>query len=295
MFAILGGHIMAQELKGKAVADQIRTQVSAEVKAWKARGIAPKMVTLIVEGDPASLYYAEAKGRAAEKLGILYELRTFPSDVEESVLLAAIEELNEDTGVHGIMLELPLPKHISTARITAAIAPFKDVDGLTPANKLATVTGGKGLYPATPQACIALLKHYGHTLSGKHVALVGRGETVGLPLIHLLLRENATVTVCHSRTPDLSVHLKQADIAFVAVGRAGLITKEMVHDALLIIDAGINETADGSIVGDVAPEVGAVVAALSPTPGGVGTVTTAQLFANLMQAITLQLQPEEVR
>ncbi|MGZ4123147.1 MAG: bifunctional 5,10-methylenetetrahydrofolate dehydrogenase/5,10-methenyltetrahydrofolate cyclohydrolase [Tumebacillaceae bacterium] len=286
---------MTQEFKGKAVADLIRAQVTTDVEAWKQRGTEPKMATLIVEGDPASLYYAEAKGRAAEKLGIEYELHKFPADISEAFLISIIERLNNAADVHGIMLELPLPKHIDTKRVCAAIAPEKDVDGLTPFNRLATVTGEPGLYPATPQACIALLKHYGHTLAGKHVALVGRGETVGLPLIHLLLRENATVTVCHSRTPDLSVHLKQADIAFVAVGRAGLITPEMVHDHLLVIDAGINETADGSIVGDVAPEVLNHCAGLSPTPGGVGSVTTAQLFANLMLAMNLQLQPEEVK
>ena len=285
----------SQELKGKAVADLIREGVQADVQAWKARGVEPRMTTLIVEGDPASLYYAEMKGRAADKLGIDYELHKFPASVTEDFLLGIIERLNQDKSVHGIMLELPLPKHINTKRVTAAIAPEKDVDGLTPQNLLATVTGQRGLYPATPQACIRLLKHYGYELAGKHVALVGRGETVGLPLIHLLLRENATVTVCHSRTPDLSVHLKQADIAFVAVGRAGLITPEMVHENLVIIDAGINEIEGGQIVGDAAPEVENHAAALSPTPGGVGSVTTAQIFANMMLAMNIQLGTEEGR
>ena len=284
-----------QELKGKAVADLIREGVQADVQAWKTQGVEPRMATLIVEGDPASLYYAEMKGRAADKLGIDYELHKLPASVTEDFLLGIIERLNQDKSVHGIMLELPLPKHINTKRVTAAIAPEKDVDGLTPQNLLATVTGKQGLYPATPQACIRLLKHYGYELAGKHVALVGRGETVGLPLIHLLLRENATVTVCHSRTPDLSVHLKQADIAFVAVGRAGLITPEMVHENLVIIDAGINEIEGGQIVGDVAPAAAEHAAALSPTPGGVGSVTTAQIFANLMQAMNIQLGTQEGR
>jgi methylenetetrahydrofolate dehydrogenase (NADP+)/methenyltetrahydrofolate cyclohydrolase len=284
---------MTMELRGKAVADVIRAGVTAEVEAWKAKGQEPRMATLIVEGDPASLYYAEAKGRAAEKLGIGYELHKFPADISESFLLGVIDRLNKDPQVHGIMLELPLPKHISTPRITAAIAPEKDVDGLNPQNLLATVKGETGLYPATPQACIALLKHYGYELQGRHVVLVGRGETVGLPLIHLLLRENATLTVCHSRTPDLSVHLKQADIAFVAVGRAGLIKPEMVHPNLVLIDAGINETADGNIVGDVDAAVLEHCAGLSPTPGGVGTVTTTMLFANLMQAMNIQFAAKE--
>jgi len=285
---------MVQSLKGKALADNIREQVAGEVEGWKAQGIEPRMATLIVEGDPASLYYAETKGRAADKLGIDYELHKFPAQVTEALLLDVIRRLNDDPQVHGIMLELPLPKHISTATVTAAIHPLKDVDGLTPFNKLATVTGQPGLYPATPQACIALAKHYGHELAGKHVVLVGRGETVGLPLIHLLLREQATVTVCHSRTPDLAVHLKQADLAFVAVGRAGLVTPEMVHEQLIVIDAGINETADGTITGDVHPAVAEVAAAVSPVPGGVGSVTTAQLFVNLMQAMRLQRNGERV-
>ncbi|ASS76228.1 bifunctional 5,10-methylene-tetrahydrofolate dehydrogenase/5,10-methylene-tetrahydrofolate cyclohydrolase [Tumebacillus algifaecis] len=279
---------MAQAFKGKPVADVIREQVGQDVEAWKTKGHAPKMAVLLVEGDPASFHYAQAKGKAAEKLGIDYELHTFPPDVTEAELLATIGQLNDDRTVHGIMLELPLPKHIDTKKATAAIAPFKDVDGLTPHNLLATVNGSAGLYPATPQACIALLKHYGHTLAGKHVVLVGRGETVGLPLIHLLLRENATVTVCHSRTPDIGAHIRQADIAFVAVGRKNLVTPDMVHPNLLLIDAGINETEDGGIVGDVAPEVIDHVAGMSPTPGGVGSVTTALLFSNLMQAMALQ-------
>ncbi|HEU4964902.1 MAG TPA: bifunctional 5,10-methylenetetrahydrofolate dehydrogenase/5,10-methenyltetrahydrofolate cyclohydrolase [Bacilli bacterium] len=282
---------MTQAFKGKPVADEIRTEVKTAVESWKSRGHSPKMATLIVEGDPASMYYAQAKGKAAEKLGIEYELHQFPSTLSEAELIREIERLNADDDVHGIMLELPLPKSMDTKKVTAAIAAHKDVDGLTPANKLATVTGEPGLYPATPQACIRLLKHYGYELAGKHVALIGRGETVGLPLVHLLLRENATVTVCHSRTPDLSVHLKQADIAFVAVGRANLITSEMVHPGLLVIDAGINETEEGSITGDVAPDVIDHVTGMSPTPGGVGSVTTALLFANLMLAMRLQ-QPQ---
>lgn len=286
---------MTLELKGKPVADQIREEVLREVEAWKARGIVPKLCTLIVEGDPASLYYAEAKGRAAEKLGIEYELHKFPATVSEGLLLDVIGRLNRDPEVHGIMLELPLPAHLHAPKIAEAILPQKDIDGLHPDNLLAAIKETTGLYPATPKACIALLTHYGHTVKGKHVVMVGRGATVGLPLMHLLLGAGATVTVCTSKTPDLSVHLKQADIAFVAVGRAGLIQPEMVHEGLILIDAGINETADGKIVGDVSADCLASSAGLSPTPGGVGTVTTAMLFRNMMDAMDLQIPVKEAR
>jgi methylenetetrahydrofolate dehydrogenase (NADP+)/methenyltetrahydrofolate cyclohydrolase len=282
-------------MKGKEPADLIRHDVLASVEAWKAQGREPRMATILVEGDPASLYYAEAKGRAAEKLGIEYELHKFPADVSEAFLLNVLDKLNRDNDVHGIMLELPLPKHLSKERVIAAINPLKDVDGLTASNLLATINGTPGLYPATPLACLAVAKHYGYSVFGKHVVLIGVGETVGKPLLHLLLREKATVTVCNSKTPDLSVHLKRADYAFVATGRRNLVTAEMVHENLVIIDAGINETEDGSIVGDVAPDVIDHVAAMTPTPGGVGTVTTAQLFANLMTAMQLQQSSQEVR
>ena len=283
----------AMPLKGKPVADGIKSRVVEKVNSWRSKGVEPRIDTILVAGDPASAYYADSKAKAAAKLNIAFHLHEFSESVTEDALLSTIRELNEDPAVHGIMLELPLPSHVSTSALSAALSPYKDVDGLSPANRLAVVTGGPGLYPATPLACIQLAKHYGYELSGKNVVLVGRGKTVGLPLMHLLLRENATVTVCHSRTPDIGSHLRRADLAFVAVGRAGLVTVGMVHPNLVVIDAGMNETQSGKMVGDVAPDVANGVAAMSPTPGGVGTVTTAQLFANLMHAIELQKREHE--
>lgn len=205
-------------------------------------------------------------------------------------MLELVAQLNSDSSVHGIMLELPLPEQISAAKIERVISPLKDVDGVTPQNKLATVTGEAGLYPATPQACIKLLKHYGYSLEGKNVTLVGRGQTVGLPLFHMLQRENATVTVCHSRTPDIAAHLSHAELAFVAVGRAEVVNKQMLHADLVVVDAGINETEDGKMVGDVAVDVAEHVQAISPVPGGVGTLTTAILYENLLKAVEIQLR-----
>jgi methylenetetrahydrofolate dehydrogenase (NADP+) / methenyltetrahydrofolate cyclohydrolase len=279
---------MAVELRGKAVADELSQQILEEVRMYKRHGILPKMATLIVDGDPASLIYAKRKQRMAEKLGIAYDLIQFPASVSEQELIGTIERLNQDATVHGIMLELPLPRHITTDRVIATVSPQKDVDGLTPFNRTVTMDKRDSLYPATPLACVRLLKHYGYELSGKHVVLVGCGKTVGLPLMHLLIQENATVTACHAGTIDLKRHIMRADIVFVAVGKRNLITPDMVHPNLLIIDAGINETPDKKIVGDVSPEVMEYVKAMSPTPGGVGAVTTVQLFANLMTAMKLQ-------
>lgn len=285
---------MALLLKAKEAAEQVYSEINAKVNELGMQGIRPHLATIIVEGDPASAYYAEAKRKIAQRLGISFRLHAFQADVEETEIIALIRELNEDTAVHGIMLELPLPQHISARRVEREIHPVKDIDGVTPSSKLATLTGEAGLYPATPQACIYLLKHYGFALEGKNVTLVGRGQTVGLPLFHLLQREQATVTVCHSRTPDIASHLSHADIAFLAIGRPNQITSDMVHDRLIVVDAGINETKDGRITGDGAADLADHIAAVSPVPGGVGTLTTAILFQNLMKAIRMQLN-EEVR
>jgi len=277
-------------MKAREAADQIYDSIRTSVEKMKRKGLQPHIATILVEGDLASAYYAQAKKKIAEKLGITFQLHAFQADVTEMEILQRITQLNDDSSVHGIMLELPLPKHISTINIEKAISPIKDVDGVTPSNKLATVTGDIGLYPATPQACIKLLKHYGFSLEGKNVTLVGRGQTVGLPLFHMLQRENATVTVCHSRTPDIALHLGHAEIAFVAVGRHDVITQDMVHLNLAIIDAGINEIEGGKIAGDVSANVSSYVAAISPVPGGVGTLTTAILYENLLKAIDFQLK-----
>jgi methylenetetrahydrofolate dehydrogenase (NADP+)/methenyltetrahydrofolate cyclohydrolase len=286
---------MGISLTAKQAAEQVKEDVRREAERWEQAGITPTMAVLLVEGDPASAYYAETKRRIAFKLGVRFELSVLSQEqaADERRLIETIEAWNADERIHGIMLELPLPAHLSTAAVTLAIDPRKDVDGVAPANKLAVMTGEPGLYPATPQACIRLLQHYGYTLAGKHVVLVGRGQTVGLPLFHMLQREQATVTVCHSRTVDLKRHVQQADIVIAAVGREGLLARDMFRSDCVIIDAGINERADGSIAGDVAPDALEAVAALSPVPGGVGTLTTAMLFANVMAAVRLQQQTRQ--
>lgn len=277
-------------LGAKLAAEQARAETAREAAALRAEGVVPKVAVLLVEGDPASAYYAEAKRKLAGKLGIEFELVTAPQQAPEERLIEIVQAWSRDPSVHGIMLELPLPKHVCAANVTAAIDPLKDVDGVTPANRLAVLSGEPGLYPATPQSCIRLLHAYGYSPEGKHVALVGRGQTVGMPLFHMLQREQATVTVCHSRTADLKRHVLNADIVVAAVGRPGLLTKDMFHASSVVIDAGINELPGGGIAGDVAPDAIETAAAVSPVPGGVGTLTTSLLFENVMRAIRLQRQ-----
>lgn len=280
---------MTMLMKAKEVAEQLYNEVQAKVEDLKLKGVQPQIATVLVEGDPASAYYAQAKQKIAKKLGVVFSLYSLPTDVTEEKVIQLIKQLNQDASVHGIMLELPLPGHLSTRKIENTILPMKDIDGVTASNKLATMTGDVGIYPATPQACIKLLKHYGIKLTGKNVTLIGRGQTVGLPLFHMLQRENATVTLCHSRTPDIASHLTHAEICFVAVGRANMVTSDMVHEKLAIIDAGINEIEGGKIVGDVSVDVYTKVEAISPVPGGVGTLTTAILYENLLKAIDIQM------
>lgn len=275
-------------LAAKHEAERIRTETARAAAAYREEGIVPKMAVLLVEGDPASAYYAEAKRKLAGRLGISYELAVLPPDTKQEQLEAIVREWSRDPDIHGILLELPLPSGLSATAVAAEIAPYKDIDGISPAGKAALLSGESALYPATPQACIRLLRAHGYELAGKHAVIVGRGQTVGLPLFHLLQREQATVTVCHSRTADLARHVRQADIVFAASGRPGLITASMLTSASVVIDAGICELANGSVVGDVAADALTVAAAVSPVPGGVGTLTTAMLFANLMNAIRLQ-------
>ncbi|MCL6594334.1 MAG: bifunctional 5,10-methylenetetrahydrofolate dehydrogenase/5,10-methenyltetrahydrofolate cyclohydrolase [Alicyclobacillus sp.] len=283
---------MGLQMRGKPVADALSARVRAEVEQWQARGVQPKLAVVCVEGDAASLCYARAKARTAARLGIELALHALPGTTTTRQVVSEIERLNQDPQVHGILVELPLPKHIEEAAVVEAIAPWKDVDGLTQANQWANLSGFPGLYPVTPQACVALLHHYGYPVAGQNVVLVGCGRTVGRPLLHLLLRENATVTVCHAGTRDVAAHLRQADLALVAVGKAHFIQPDWVHPGLVVVDAGINELPDGSITGDVSPAAAMRVAACTPTPGGVGPVTSVQVFVNLMQAVAGQAHSE---
>ena len=279
---------MAQLLDGKAVAKVLKEEIREEISQWKEKGVQPKLAVILVGDDPASVVYARSKQKVSENLGMAFELFVMPGNSTEADVLARIDALNNDDQVHGIMIELPLPKGISKEKVMAAVRPDKDVDGVHPINRGYILSGEEGLFPATPQSCIELLLRSGVEISGKHVVIVGRGETVGKPLVFLILKHNATVTICHSKTPDLGAFTRQADILIAAVGRAKLIKKEMVKPGAIVVDAGINETPDG-ICGDVDFEaVQEIADRISPVPGGVGSLTTALIMRNVLKGIVLQ-------
>lgn len=279
---------MAQLLDGKAIGKVLREEVKQEVSVLKEKGINPKLDVILVGDDPASVVYAKSKQKACENQGISYELHVFPEDSTEDSVVELIESLNSNPDVHGIMVELPLPKHMSKERIMSSVRPDKDVDGVHPINRGYILSGEEGLFPATPISCIELMLRSGVEISGKHVVIVGRGETVGKPLVFLILKHNATVTICHSRTPDLGYHTRQADIVIAAVGKAKLVTKDMVKPGAIVVDAGINEI-EGGICGDVDfDEVKEVASLISPVPGGVGSLTTALIMKNVLKGIELQ-------
>ncbi|AGA69848.1 5,10-methylene-tetrahydrofolate dehydrogenase/methenyl tetrahydrofolate cyclohydrolase [Desulfitobacterium dichloroeliminans LMG P-21439] len=279
---------MAQLLDGKEISKVLKEEIREEVKGWKEQGIHPKLAVVLVGDDPASVVYAKSKQKVSEGLGIDFELFVLPADSVEEDILNLIDSLNINPAVHGIMIELPLPKHISKERVMAAVRPDKDVDGVHPINRGYILSGEEGLFPATPQSCIEIMLRSGVEIAGKHVVILGRGETVGKPLVFLILKHNATVTICHSKTPDLGAFTRQADIIIAAVGKAKLLKKDMVKAGAVVVDAGINEI-PGGICGDVDfEEVKEVASLISPVPGGVGSLTTALVMRNVLKGIALQ-------
>ena len=280
----------ARVIKGGPVAARIRVQVAAEVAAGNGQGDPPRLQVLLAGDDPGSLWYARAKAKLGTRLGVRVEVERFPASVTTATLRAAIHDWNEDATVHGILVELPLPAGVEKDLVLAAIEPRKDVDGVTPVNRGLLFSGAEeeALLPATPLACLELLAEVPVQPEGRRAAVVGRGDTVGRPLAALLVTRHATVTICHTRTPDLAAVVREADLVFAAAGRPGVVCGEMIRPGATVIDAGITEVGDG-IVGDVDwDSVAAVAGAASPVPGGVGTVTTALILRNVLRARTLQ-------
>ncbi|HBV96846.1 MAG: methenyltetrahydrofolate cyclohydrolase [Peptococcaceae bacterium BICA1-7] len=278
----------AQLLDGKKVAASIREEIKAEVAALRERGLVPKLSVILAGDDPASVVYARSKEKSCNNVGIDFELFTLPGTAKEEEVLALVDKLNKDDSVHGIMIELPLPKHIDKKKVLETLSPIKDVDGSHPINRGYILSGGDGLFPATPQSCIELMLRSGVEIKGKNAVIVGRGETVGKPLVFMMLNQNATVTVCHTKTQDLPGQVAKADIVVAAVGRAKMVKADWIKPGAIVVDAGINEI-EGGICGDVDFENAKEVASLiSPVPGGVGSLTTVLIQKNVLKAIKLQ-------
>ena len=276
-------------IDGKVIASAIKSELKSQADDLAAKGIVPRLAVLLVGDDPASVYYAESKKKLGAAVGVTVDLERFPAAVSFEQLAERIRSLNADAGVHGILLELPLPKSLPKHALLDLIAPTKDVDGVTTASRGRLLAGERTLVPATPLACLEVLARSGHAVAGKRVCLIGRGETVGKPLSVLLIQRDATLTVCHSKTRDIARAARDAEIVIVAIGRARAISRDVIPQGAVVVDAGINETSPGKYVGDVAfDEVQEIASAITPVPGGVGSVTTALLMRNLLEAIAWQ-------
>ena len=282
----------AIRIDGNVLATKVRERIAVDVAALKARGITPGLAVVLVGDDPASQVYVRNKAAACAKVGMLSVMRRLPAETTQEELLAVVEELNHDATIHGILVQFPVPKHISQRAVIAAIAPEKDVDGLHPESAGALMIGEPGFVSCTPLACMEMLKDIGMTdLRGKHAVVVGRSNLVGKPMAMLLLHANATVTICHSGTKDLAAHCRQADVLVAAVGKPRFITADMVKPGAVVIDVGINrlpESEGGKLVGDVDyASVNEVAGYITPVPGGVGPMTITMLLQNTLIAANL--------
>jgi len=275
----------AQLIDGVALSKQIRAEVSARAAALTAAGRKPGLAVILVGEDPASAVYVRNKVKACEEHGLHSLLERYPATLSEAELLARVAALNADAGIHGILVQMPLPKHIDPQKVIAAIATHKDVDGFSVLSAGELASGLPGLRPCTPWGCMKLIESTGVNLKGKHAVVIGRSNTVGKPMALLLLQANATVTVCHSGTPDLGLHTRQADVVVAAVGRRNTLTADMVKPGAIVIDVGMNRNDEGKLCGDVDfTGVREVAGFITPVPGGVGPMTITMLLVNTLQA-----------
>jgi len=275
----------AQLIDGVALSRQLRAELTQRTRTLTALGQQPGLAVLLVGDDPASQVYVRNKVKACAEAGIHSLLERHPASLSQAELLARINALNADPRIHGILVQLPLPPQIEAQRVIEAISPAKDVDGFHIASAGALLVGQPGFWPCTPYGCLKMLEHIGFDLRGKHAVVIGRSNIVGKPMALLLLQRDATVTVCHSRTPNLKAHTLQADVIVAAVGKAGLLTRDMVKPGAVVLDVGMNRDAAGKLCGDVDfAGVQEVAGYLTPVPGGVGPMTITMLLANTVQA-----------
>jgi methylenetetrahydrofolate dehydrogenase (NADP+) / methenyltetrahydrofolate cyclohydrolase len=282
-----------QILEGKPVAAKVLAEVKAGVAALAARtGVHPTLAVVLVGEDPASHIYVRNKKRAADEVGISSRDFLFPGGCSQAELVGTIQKINADPSIHGILLQLPLPKGLDENAAVNAIAPAKDADGLHPVSLGNLLAGKPSMVPCTPGGCIEILDHYGIAIEGAEAVVVGRSRLVGKPLAQLLLARNATVTMCHTRTRDLAGHCRRAEILCVAAGRPRFITGDMVKEGAVVIDVGVNRLDTGKLAGDVDFDAASKRArAITPVPGGVGLMTIAMLMKNTLLATTRQLGP----
>ena len=277
---------MAEIIDGKLVSNKLREELKIEIAEFKNNyGITPGLAVIMVGDNPASAVYVRNKHKACADVGITSYQIELPSETSEDELLSKIDELNADKNVHGILVQLPLPKHIDEEKVINRISPDKDVDAFHPINVGKIMIGNYSFLPCTPAGIMELLRHYNVDITGKKCVVVGRSNIVGKPMALLLLEKHGTVTVCHSRTRELSEITREADILVVAIGRACFLTADMVKDGAVVIDVGINRLPDGKLAGDVDFEPVAERASLiTPVPGGVGPMTITMLLKNTITA-----------
>ena len=276
---------MANIIDGKLVSAAVRASVANDVKALKEDGIFPSLAVILVGNDPASAVYVRNKEKACLETGIIPLQITMPEETTEKELLDKINALNHDDAIHGILVQLPLPKHISEKTVIESITPEKDVDAFTHESVGRIVEGKYSFLPCTPAGIMKLLEYYDVDISGKECVIIGRSNIVGKPMALLMLNASGTVTVCHSKTKNLSEVTKRADILVVAIGKDGFVTADMVKEGAVVIDVGINRMPDGKLKGDVEfEEVSKVASLITPVPGGVGPMTISMLMQNTVYA-----------
>lgn len=280
----------AKILDGKVLSAQIRNEVSERVAALKAKGITPGLAVILVGNDPASEIYVRNKGKGCEETGMISRTIRMNETTTQEELESQIESLNRDPAIHGILVQLPLPDHLDENAALARILPEKDVDGFHLINAGHLLNGTKGVLPCTPKGALYMIRSTGEDLSGKEAVVIGRSNIVGKPMAMLLLQQNCTVTICHSRTKNLAEHTRRADILVAAVGKPGFVTEEMIKPGAIVIDVGINRV-DGKVCGDVDfDHVREKAGWITPVPGGVGKMTIAMLLANTVDAAERTLE-----
>ncbi len=277
---------MAELLKGKEVVAAMNEKLKAEVETLKSKGISPTLAILRVGERPDDISYERGATKRCETVGVAVKNVVLPADVTQDMLMKSIDELNNDTNVHGVLIFRPLPKHLDGEAVRKALKPAKDIDGITDGSLAGVFSGsGEGFAPCTAQACMEILDYYGIDCKGKRATVIGRSLVVGKPAAIMLMGKNATVTVCHTKTVDMPSVAKNAEILIVAAGKAGAVTKEYLSPGQIVVDVGINMNDEGKLCGDVNFEdAEPIVGSITPVPGGVGTVTTSVLVSHVVEA-----------